>query len=70
MAETISIEWTMVNSLVERLAIPKVVDNIFRSNYLQSKLWAKKELKTGGSFIQQPLLFAEEIGRASCRERV
>lgn len=59
MAETISIEWTMVNSLVERLAIPKVVDNIFRSNYLQSKLWAKKELKTGGSFIQQPLLFAE-----------
>lgn len=59
MAETLSIEWTMVNSLVERNAIPKIVDNIFRSNYLQSKLWAKQETKEGGAYLQQPLLFAE-----------
>lgn len=59
MAETLTIEWNMVNSLVGRAAVPKIVDNIFRSNYLQNKLWAKQETKSGGSYIQQPLLYAE-----------
>lgn len=59
MAETLTINWDMVNSLVERKSIPKVVDNIFRSNWLQNKLWKASETLDGGSYIQQPLLFAE-----------
>lgn len=57
--ETLTINWDQVNTLVERQAIPKVVDNIFKSNYLQDKLWKKGETLDGGAYIQQPLLYSE-----------
>ncbi len=51
--------YDQVNAITEKAFVPKVVDNIFKSNPLAKRLEKKKELKAGGTKIVQPLNFAQ-----------
>lgn len=59
-----TINWDNVNSLTERRLLPKITDNIFRSNPLMMKLWRQGTKLDGGAYITQNLLYAEGPGGA------
>lgn len=51
---------TEINAITERLFMPKLVDNIFKSNALFSRMKKKNYiLKDGGSKIVQPISYAQ-----------
>lgn len=52
-------KWNQINSTTEKVVLPRVVDQIFRSNPVLLKLWRKGTKKSGGSYIVQPLAYAE-----------
>lgn len=58
-ANSTTISWNQVNSTTEKVSIPRVVDQIFKSNPILMRIWRKGTKKSGGSFIQQPLAYAE-----------
>lgn len=59
-----TISWNNVNTLTERVALPRIVDQIFRSNPTINKLWKNGTKLGGGAFITQHLAYAEGPGGA------
>ena len=59
-----TISWNNVNTLTERVALPRIVDQIFRSNPTINKLWKSGTKLGGGAFITQHLAYAEGPGGA------
>lgn len=59
-----TINWDNVNSLTERRMLPKLTDQIFRSNALMQRLWSKGTKLDGGAFITQMLAYGEGPGGA------
>lgn len=55
-----TVDWDELNSLTERKFLPKITDNIFRSNALFTRM--PRMTVDGGTFISQPLLYAEGPG--------
>ncbi len=55
-----TVNWTQVNSFTERAFIPKVQDQIFRSNALFASV--PKRTLDGGLYISQPLMYGEGPG--------
>lgn len=59
---TSTISWNNVNTLTERIALPRITDQIFRSNVLTNKLYKNGTKLSGGAFIVQNLAYAEGPG--------
>lgn len=57
-------KWNNVNSMTNRAAMPRVVDQIFRSNALMLRLKRDEEELDGGQFITQHVSYAEGPGGA------
>lgn len=57
-----TINWDNVNTFTGRRALPRVVDNIFRSNPTLLKLWQKGTKLDGGAYIVQQLGYGEGPG--------
>lgn len=57
-----TINWDNIDTTTDRAVMPKVVDNIFRSNPLQAKLYKKGTKLSGGAYITQSLLYGEGPG--------
>lgn len=57
-----TINWDNINTTTDRVIMPKIVDNIFRSNPLQAKLYKKGTKLDGGAYITQPLIYGEGPG--------
>lgn len=55
-------KWNNVNSMTNRAAMPRVVDQIFRSNALMLRLKQNEEELDGGQFITQHISYAEGPG--------
>lgn len=58
----LTINWDNVNTLTGRKFLPKLTDNIFRSNPTIMKLWKGGTKIDGGAFIVQPLIYGEGPG--------
>jgi len=61
-ANNTTVKWNNVNTLTERIALPRIVDQIFRSNPLMMKLWRQGTKLDGGTFITQHLAYDEGPG--------
>jgi hypothetical protein len=59
-----TINWDNLNATTTQKIMPKVVDNIFRSNALYQRLRRRNETQDGGTFLAQPLLYGEGPGGA------
>lgn len=59
-----TINWDNVNALTERRMLPKITDQIFRSNALMQRLWRKGTKLDGGAYITQMLAYGEGPGGA------
>ena len=57
-----TINWDNVSTLTERRFLPKLIDNIFRSNALMRLLYDKGTLLDGGDYITAQLIYGEGPG--------
>jgi len=51
--------WDQVSAITEKMFLPKLVDNIFKSTPLLSRMQKKVELASGGTKVMVPLNYAQ-----------